>query len=219
MCDLNGAWSTEFVNSSTGEMLLHNIVSALFPSEDIRPNSISVSLKEENYYNRLSIFTEVGEDEKIDVTVTGTAADGSTLTQNLSPSATDGFSRLTIAIKEPGVHEILVQKKDSEGNVIAQTKTYKAFSYSQEYNVFVNPADGEELMADLADRGEGIVIKDPAQVFEVMVKFLHRVIDPRIVFIIIAICAFLLDIAARKFKFKWPHELVRDYKAKKEMGQ
>lgn len=219
MCDLNGTWSTEFVGSSTGEMLLRNIVSALFPAQDIRPNSVSLSLKEENYYNRLSIFTDIGENETIAVTVTGPAADGSVATQTLTPSENEGFSRLTITIKEPGVHEIVVQKKDAQGVVIAEANTYKAFSYSQEYNVFIAPEEGEEMMANLADSGEGMVISDPLQVFEVMVKFLHRVIDPRIAFIIIAICAFLLDIAARKFKFKWPHELVRDYKAKKAMGK
>jgi hypothetical protein len=219
MCDLNGTWSTEFVGSSTGEMLVRNIVSALFPAEDIRPNSVSLSLKEENYYNRLSIFADIAEGETIAVTVTGPAADGSVATQTLAPSAADGFSRLSITIKEPGVHQIVVQKKDADGNVIAEADTYKAFSYSQEYNVFVNPEDGEEMMTELADGGEGMVITDPMQVFEVMVKFLHKVIDPRIAFIIISICAFLLDIAARKFKFKWPHEIVRDYKAKKAMGK
>lgn len=219
MCDLNGTWSTDFVGSSTGEMLLHNIVSALFPAQDIRPNPVSLSLKEENYYNRLSIFADMGEGETVSVTVTGPTADGTVATQTLTPSATDGFSRLTVAIKEPGVHRIVVQKMDAEGEVIAEADIYKAFSYSQEYNVFVDPEVGEEMMADLADSGEGIVISDPMQVFEIMVKFLHKVIDPRIAFIIIAICAFLLDIAARKFKFKWPHELVRDYKAKKAMSK
>ncbi|MBQ9131172.1 MAG: VWA domain-containing protein [Clostridia bacterium] len=216
MCDLNGTWSYEFVNSSTGAMLVENIVTSLFPVADIRPNDVSISLKEENYYNRLSIFTDVTENETIQVTVTGTAADGTPITQTLTPSATDGFSRLSIVVKDPGVHEILVQKKDAEGKVLAETKTYKAFSYSQEYNIFVEPTT---LMEDLAESGEGEVITDPYQVFENVVKFLHRVIDPRIPFIIIAICAFLLDIAARKFKFKWPHEIIRDHKAKKAMGQ
>ena len=33
---------------------------------------------------------------------------------------------------------------------------------------------------------------------------------------ILALICFLLDVAVRKFKFKWPHEIIRDYKAKKE---
>jgi hypothetical protein len=35
--------------------------------------------------------------------------------------------------------------------------------------------------------------------------------------IITALALFLLDVAVRKFKFKWPHEIVRDIKAKKAL--
>lgn len=219
MCDLNGTWSSDFISSSTGQMLLDNIIGALFPVGNIRPNEISVSLKEENYYNRLSIFTDVNEGETISVTVSGTASDGTAVQQTLTPSATDGFSRLTLTVKNPGIYEVTVQKKDAEGKVLAQTTTYKAFSYSQEYHVFVNSDDSVALMENLAQSGEGQVITDPLQVFANVVKYLHRVIDPRIVFVIIAIVAFLLDVAARKFKFKWPHEIVRDRKAKKALNK
>ena len=39
--------------------------------------------------------------------------------------------------------------------------------------------------------------------------------DPRLAFIIAAIVLFLLDIAVRKFKFKWLHEIIRERKNKK----
>ena len=39
--------------------------------------------------------------------------------------------------------------------------------------------------------------------------------DPRIIFLILTIIFVLLDIAVRKFKFKWPHELIRERKMKK----
>ena len=219
MCDLNGTWSSDFIASSTGKMLLDNIIAALFPVSSVRPSEIGISLKEENYYNRLSIFADVAEGEKIEVLVKGTAADGSATQQVLTPSATDGFSRLTITIKEPGIYEIVVQKKDAEGTVLAQTSTYKAFSYSQEYHVFFDTDDAVAMMENLAQSGEGQVVTDPLQVFANVVKYLHRVIDPRIVFSIIAIALFLLDVAARKFKFKWPHEIVRDRKAKNALNK
>jgi hypothetical protein len=50
-------------------------------------------------------------------------------------------------------------------------------------------------------------------------RTLKRSYDPKIPFIIAALTLFLLDIAVRKFKFKWPHEIVRDYKAKKLLQQ
>ena len=33
---------------------------------------------------------------------------------------------------------------------------------------------------------------------------------------ILAITLFLADIAVRKFKFKWPHEIIRGYQEKKK---
>jgi hypothetical protein len=71
----------------------------------------------------------------------------------------------------------------------------------------------------LSTDGNGTIIErdDPWQIFENVVKYLKRSFDPRILFIIIALALFLLDIAARKFKFKWPSEIVRDYKAKKAL--
>ena len=38
-----------------------------------------------------------------------------------------------------------------------------------------------------------------------------------IVFFIIALVLFLTDMAVRKFKFKWLHELIRDRKANKAL--
>ena len=75
------------------------------------------------------------------------------------------------------------------------------------------------FLAELAEDGRGIVVEDPMQIFENVVKFLHKVIDPRLAFIIASLVMFLLDVAVRKFKFKWPHEIIRDHKAKKELGK
>ena len=36
---------------------------------------------------------------------------------------------------------------------------------------------------------------------------------------IVLLVLFLMDIAVRKFKWKWPHELIRDRKAKKAMSK
>ena len=72
-------------------------------------------------------------------------------------------------------------------------------------------------MASLAERGEGVVIENdnPWAVFENVAQYLHKVIDPRLTFFIISLVLFLVDIAVRKFKFKWPHEIIREYKMKK----
>ena len=67
-------------------------------------------------------------------------------------------------------------------------------------------------MAFLAVTSGGEIITEPEHVFQNASKFIHNVIDPKIPFMIIVIVFFLLDIAARKFKWKWPHEIIRDKK-------
>ena len=125
------------------------------------------------------------------------------------------ISKVDIEIKDPGVYEIRVMRQDIEGNLLAQHSIYKSFSYSAEYNIITDTTTYAQKLATIAEAGEGVVLKEPREVFENVIKYLHKVIDPRIVLIIIALVVFLLDIAVRKFKFKWPHEIVRDISEKK----
>ena len=81
--------------------------------------------------------------------------------------------------------------------------------------MFLDAADGEALMNNLANSSGGIMIDDASEIYQEIAKTLKRSYDPRIPFMIITLVLFLLDIAVRKFKFKWPHEIIRDAKAKK----
>jgi len=223
MCDINGTWSAEMVSSSVGEMLVKNIVTALFPAENIRLDDIELEIKEGNYNNQLSIFTDLAESQSIRVTVTSpNPADPMTPIVKTYDTGTNGtYSRLSFDVTTSGLHTILVQKLDDQGNVLSEAQTYRSFSYSAEYNPFHEENEGADYLAELSKDGKGEVIAndDPWGVFENVVKFLHIVIDPRILFILLALIFFLLDIAVRKFKFKWPHEIYRSYKMKKEMNQ
>ena len=102
---------------------------------------------------------------------------------------------------------------------MAKTSMYKAFAYSEEYNMFYEAEDGQKLMTDLASGGQGKVIEESHKIYEEIAKTLKRSYDPRIPFMITALVLFLLDIAVRKFKFKWIHEIVRDRRAKKQLMQ
>jgi hypothetical protein len=119
---------------------------------------------------------------------------------------------MSFAVKEIGLHTILVQKLDAQGNEVAFTTLYKTLSYSKEYNGFADTDAAFALAELLANETEGFVITDPLQVFENVVKYLHIIIDPRTLFAIMIIVCFLIDIAVRKFKWKWPHEIIRDKK-------
>ena len=73
-------------------------------------------------------------------------------------------------------------------------------------------------MAELAQTSGGMEIHDPVQVFGSFKKTLEREFDPRPILIIVAIVLMLLDIAARKFKFKWLHEIIRERKNREQQN-
>ena len=219
-CDLNGAWSSDFVNSEAGVKIISNIVKSLYPKESIKPMVIDAEWTGDNYTTQLSIFTDLGEGEYIEATITSPIAEGETdpRVQVLTANATDGYSRMVFGVTTPGLHEILVQKKSADGTVICEQIIYKPLSYSKEYDAFPDEQAAKDLIEYLAQASGGEVITDPVYVFQNAAKYIHIVIDPRIPFMILAIILFLLDIAARKFKWKWPHEIVKDKKARAAMS-
>ena len=220
MCDLNGTWSAEFLGSDTGVRLIGNIVSELFPSENIHSQDISAKLEEENYSTQMSIFTSLQEGETIELTITGPAgADGKPTEQKIGPFASEEYSRISFAITQPGIHNILIEKKNINGEVISQYTTYKAFSYSAEYNMFIDEEACRLFLTELAEDGKGAAVSEAWEIFETFTNTLKKSFDPRYWFIAIALILFLLDIAVRKFKFKWPHEIIRDRKLKKLLSQ
>ena len=218
-CDLNGVWSSKFIDSDFGVKFVNNAVQALFPVESIRPTDIELEAVGENYKTTLSVFTDLEEGQTVEVTVKSPALEGEVegQIQTFTASSAQGYSRLQFAIKAPGIHEITAKKLDETGAVISETTMYKALSYSKEYDAFVDTEAAKALSDSLAADSNGVVITDPWDVFLNIVQRIHHVIDPKMAFIITALVLFLLDIAARKFKWKWPHEIIRDSKKTKAL--
>lgn len=219
-CDLNGAWSSDFVNSEEGVKIVNNIVKSLYPKERVKPLEIDAEWSGDNYTTQLSIFTDLGEGEYIEATITSPLAEGELepRVQVLTASANDGYSRMEFGVTTPGLHEILVQRKSADGTVLAEQIIYKPLSYSKEYDAFPDEQAAADLIVYLAEASGGEVITDPVYVFQNAAKYTHVVIDPRVAFMIIVIILFLLDIAVRKFKWKWPHEIIKDKKARAAMS-
>jgi hypothetical protein len=164
------------------------------------------------------VYAKLEKDETIEVEILSDYEDNKfNETKKVSPDENSGYSRFNFAITEPGVHKIIVTKKAADGTALETMSIFKTFSYSQEYNMFLDAEQGEELMKSFAIGGGGQMIDKANEIYHEIAKTLHRSYDPRIPMIITALALFLLDVAVRKFKFKWPHEIVRDIKAKKAL--
>ena len=219
-CDLNGTWSSSFIDTPEGNAIVNNIIASLFPLDDLKPREIEVEHEGSNYFTKLNVFTDLIDDQYIEVTITSPATEGGDPTvQTLTAGANDNYSRLSFTVKTPGIHEIVTSKRAADGTLLAETVVYKALPYSMEYNVFTDKDAAKALSEQLATDGRGVIIEEPYQVYENAAKVRHVDIDPRIPMMIALLVLFLMDIAVRKFKWKWPHELIRDRRAKKAMSQ
>lgn len=219
-CDLNGTWSSKFIDTTEGNAIVNNILRALAPVENIRVTDIGLEVEGDNYRTSLNVFTDLQEGQTLEVQVISPASDGSsdTVTQTMTAGASDGYTKLTFDVTTAGIHTIVAQKKDEAGVVLSETVAYKALSYSQEYNAFVDEDEAKANAELLAKNGRGELITDSWEVYENVAQFLHKVIDPRLAFTIAVIVMLLMDIAVRKFKWKWPHEIIRDKKAREALS-
>lgn len=237
MCDLqNTSWSGEFMADKNGIKLIQNIVNNLMPTENIRVTKLSLKITEENVYNRLSVYySELNEGESITAELVNADTGKKVSLNSVSPysaeadcfvtaalNAETGYTRSTFAVKNAGVYKIIAKRVNASGVVVeqAESETFKSFAYSAEYDISKN-TDQTELrgvMSDIAAKGNGSLVADnddPVEIFNELVISFARKFDPRYLFIIIAIVLFLADIAVRKFKFKWPHELIREHRERK----
>jgi hypothetical protein len=221
MCDINGTWSADFVSSVVGQRFFENVIEGLFPVNPIQISDISVTMKEDNYSTQLNVYTSLQDNDTVELSIKPLTESASAYyTDNEIPiSVADGYTRFTFVITQPGLYQVTVSKKDVNGNVLSEYSFYKTLSYSGEYNVFADEdVDGEQLLAKLAEDGRGVVVTDSLEIFESFSKTIDKSFDPRLIFLIISAVCFLLDVAVRKFKFKWIHELIRERKQNKELN-
>lgn len=234
MCDLNGgSWSGEFMSSDAGKQLIYNMIDDLAATADIHPQDINVSLSGKNYSNHLTCPTALEEGE----TVRGIihTPDGDSISLNelgeydgciVKRALNEGnkYSICEFLIMKGGIYTIEIQKLNAEGNPVSTAVVYKEFSYSKEYDMEYGKTVGEikDLLSNLARIGGGSDLDEKSNVSDIFKGFeteLKRVFDPRLILIVVAAVLFLLDVAVRKFKFKWIHEIVRERKEKAKGGQ
>ena len=221
MCDLYGGWSADFLADQNSRNLLMNAMSNLMPTTDISNTEVKASIIEENYINTLYVACDLAEGEtlagrieysdgeetrSVSLTETGAANDICYVKTALN----NENKRAVFVIKKTGTYRIVIEKMTADGKVAASDELYKSFAFSKEYDI-TNEGD-PDLLKKLAQQGGGEIIEidDPLKALDNFVANTHHVYDPRLVFVILAMILFILDIWVRKFKFKWLHEIIRD---------
>ncbi len=222
MGDLNGNWSAEWLADAIARQLIRNIAESLAPLQPPEPDRTDFVYEKitDNYSTRLNVFTDCAEGESVRVSVTPLSDNAKNYYPGGVPVTPVGNNvGFNFTIRYTGVYAILIEKIDSMGNVLSDITLTQSFSYSEEYLAIRDAQEGADFLASLAESGNGAVISDPVEIFSTFEAYLHRTFDPALTFLIIIMVCVLLDIAVRKFKFKWPHEIIRDRKALKELNE
>ena len=208
--DLNGyddGFSSSFVTDFIGKAFIIGMVKSLLPDNNVLDNqNVTVSYTTKNYDTSFRIRLSIEEGETIRAFMTTPDDIQSRVTLSaLSRTTFEGFFTRTM----PGIYTLEIIKYARDGSIISTSKDYSSFSYSQEYE---NSFDEEEtifLMENIANLGNGQFILDEDDLFSLEAETIRETIDPTIILIVLSMILFLLDIITRKFKFKWPHELLK----------
>jgi Ca-activated chloride channel homolog len=211
--DLNGYWSSNYFVDPQGITLIKNITTSLFPIKSIEEQEIVSQFINSNYVTNIKLTTQIEEGQILTAKVTnpnGLTTD--VVLYNLTETVYSGNFETTM----PGIYTIAVLKDQGNGESV-ESYFYTAFSYSNEYNVFADSNSGFKLVEQIAELGQGKILYTNDEVFSEEAQVLIREFDPKFLFLSLMMTCFILDIFARKFKFKWPHEIIKNLKTLKRV--
>lgn len=208
MSDMNGTWTRSFMRQDSTKIFLNNIVRNLANTKE----GMQVDFVSDNHTTVINVTTPALVGHTVKLTVTD--PDGKHQFIDLAVSGAGGYTG-SFETPETGLYEILIVERDELGDRVASKETGYAFSYSKEYDAFADPTDGYKTLDATCKSGGGHILLPTEQMFSGESLTVSYDTDPGIPMIIAIILLFLLDVAVRKFNFKWPHEIIQDRKERK----
>ncbi len=211
--DLNGYWSSNYFINPEGIKLIKNIVSSLFPEKSMEEKNVMTEFVDDNFTQQVTISTQLESNQTITAKVTD--PNGVTSTINLNSISSTVFKG-EFATNIPGIYTLAISKRNQSNQVISETFEYTSFSYSSEFNVFADTNSGFELIEQIAEIGNGKILYTNDGVFTEEAQVIIKEFNPKYLFLSLMITFFIFDIFARKFKFKWPHEIIKNMYMKRK---
>jgi len=193
--DVNGKWTSNYLNSSEGIEFLLNVVEWTFPrvsSEDVTIESQNLGVTEE-----IVVRNMTEEDKTHDTKVTIIPPNLESYEIKLNPTS-PGEYKGKINVEEEGVYILRVSQYEGE-DIISTASHGIAVNFSQEYDI----TSSHNRLDSLIDRSDGEYISDPSQVFA---KKASRVLGSRDLtdmLIVLAMILFLIDIGLRRLNLRF----------------
>lgn len=203
MSDLSGIWSENYFDDSRGITFIFNIVKDLFMDKSSR-SEMSISFVQDNYSNLLQVRTS-SNSGKNTVECEITYPDSSRVVRyDLQLISANTYSLAIPDFTVSGAYSIKVIKTSSRK--VIEEMVYTSFSYSEEYDEFILQEQSYSYLLDLCEQSGGTLYSLEDDLFNNDLQLYDYEYDPRVILFSLSVILFLLDIAVRKFKFKWPHE-------------
>ena len=218
MSPLDGAtWGSATYFTDTGaRTFLQNVVKSMMAEKPTATAGVKVDFNPDANGNYTTYFRITGlafnEGDTISARAIGPKSTTDIKVDRLGLDLFQG----EFTSKDPGMYKLEITKR--EGGASMVITEFTTFSYSKEFNAFPDEdykVQCKAAMANLAELGGGALWDETEEMFSDYTLGLVRSFDPRLALLISAVVLFLLDIAARKFKFKWPHEIVKSVQAKR----
>lgn len=210
MSDLSGKWSDKFLADDSGKKFIINSIGSLLPTETNQTYAdIRAEISNVNFSSEIRVYSDAANGET--VTAQLVSPDGHTTQINLEKQTGNLYAGV-FDTREVGVYEIKITK--SGGGETTETSVYTVLSYSAEYSAFADDTECFRFLESVAENGNGSVLFSAENLFGRQNEVVRSTFNPQLTFLIISIVLFLLDIVVRKFKIKWPHEIIRERRNK-----
>ncbi|MCL2796548.1 MAG: VWA domain-containing protein [Firmicutes bacterium] len=216
MSTLNGdAYSDKYLGAAAeqgGKEFVMNIVRSMMADKPVNlAGDVTFDKEKSNFLTYFRVGGLEANLKDLDAKVYGAKLPngGVNITNTLIRIGVDSFEG-SFESADPGIYKLVITNKGA-----LAVEEYFAFSYSKEFNAFPSADYRNECQAFMnkmwktGPDGMSFMIEDGgAAIFgpTAPTQTVYPPLNLRVIFMIIAVCLFLLDIAARKFKFKWPSE-------------
>ncbi len=200
-----GSWADKYYTDPEAKLFLENVIRGLLREGEFK-SSMWVDYEKKNFTTDIFVNGDLSDDKAVYIDVI--EPDGKK-TEYMDALTVVGNERCKTSIhtNKEGLYKIHVLKQDASGKTIEEDDFYFTFSYSQEYNTFIEDTQSlQDFLSEVSVVGNGNVLSLSDFEYNHSLDYETVVYDPKMLFSLLSAILFILDIAARKFNFKWPHE-------------
>ena len=203
MSDLGRTWTSNYFSDERGKKFVLNVVNNLLANTEIQ-SEFAVEFDRQNFTNVIRVKTE-SDNGKNKVEAVIQYPNGDIKAISLKMTANNEYAVQLPDYGKEGLYKVILNKTTSKGTI--SDTFFTTFSYSMEYNAFNDYEESYKYIEKLTKNGKGKIYSLDDNVFAHDIIYDDLTYNPQLGLVILALILFLLDIAVRKFNWKWPHEI------------